>query len=79
MTDAVEAFKAEFGEAMAQAETFARRAERGLPADRWATTREMHLVAKGIRAQQALIRMQADVMLGLLAEMGADNANTAPK
>ena len=76
MTDPVDAFRAQYGEALAQAETFSRRAEKQIPADRWASEREMHLVAKGIRAQQRIIAMQTDVILGLLSEIGGDDGGS---
>lgn len=55
-------FEAEHAEALAQANEYARRAEKGLPEDRWATTRQQHLVAKGIRAMQQIMHMQAEVL-----------------
>lgn len=41
-------------EAFRVAEKFCERAERGLPPDRWATTAEMHKVARAYQALYAL-------------------------
>jgi post-segregation antitoxin (ccd killing protein) len=52
----------EHREALSQASEFARRAEKGIPCDRWATERQMHLVAKGIRAMQQVMLWQAETL-----------------
>lgn len=63
-------FREEHAEALAQATEFARRARKGLPADRWASTRQLHLVAKGIEAQQQIMRWQAETLRALLHDGG---------
>lgn len=52
----------EHREALSQASEFARRAEKGIPCDRWATERQMFLVAKGIRAMQRIMLWQAEAL-----------------
>lgn len=61
----LENWRKEHEEALSQASEFARRAEKGLPADRWATERQMHLVARGIRAMQKIMLWQAEAMVAL--------------
>ena len=63
--DDLDAFAAENGPAIAQAATFARRCERGLPPDRWATTAEMHQVARGIWALTRLVAIQTALLADL--------------
>ena len=58
-------FQEEFAEAMATANTFARRAQKKIPPDRWATEREMHLVAKGIWGYIQLLEWQAEYLKAL--------------
>ena len=48
--DDIDAFAESSGEAIAQAVEFTRRARKGLPPDRWASVRQMYLVADGITA-----------------------------
>jgi len=48
-------WKEEMQEALAQASEFARKAKRKLPVDRWASERQMWLVAKGIEARDQII------------------------
>lgn len=59
-------------EAIAQAETFARRAEKGLPTDRWASDRQMVLVARGIRSMQRIMAAQSDLIVAMVRTMDAD-------
>lgn len=68
----IDAFKERFGESLSQAETFARRKEKGLPVDRWASTREMYLVANGIRALHQIIAMQTAVIVAMTEAEDAD-------
>lgn len=48
-------WKEEMQEALAQASEFVRRAKKKIPADRWASERQMWLVAKGIEARDQII------------------------
>lgn len=66
----IEAFADENGAAMAMAAKFARRAQRGLPPDRWATTHEMHQVAHGIAALHRLIAIQSALIEALASQDG---------
>lgn len=68
----LENFREEYDEALSQATEFARRRRKGLPADRWATERQMHLVAKGIDAMTQIMTWQAD-MLKQFAESARDS------
>lgn len=61
-------FREQHAEALAQASEFARRARKGIPTDRWATERQMHLVAKGIRAMQQIMAMQCEVLEAMTRE-----------
>lgn len=61
-------FREEHAEALAQAAEFARRARKRIPTDRWATERQLHLVAKGIEAQMQIMRWQADTLRALLQD-----------
>ena len=63
---ALEDFEREHAEALAQAAEFARRARKGIPPDRWASTRQMYLVAKGIEAQIQIMRWQAETLAALM-------------
>lgn len=67
----IDAFAAENMESISQAHEFARREAKGLPNDRWATARQMHLVAQGIRAQATIIGWLTEVI------EGAADANTS--
>jgi hypothetical protein len=54
--DDIAAFEEQNREALAQANEYARRVEKGLPPDRFVTgTKNAALVGRGIRAQQAMI------------------------
>lgn len=66
-------FREQHAEALAQAAEFSRRARKGIPPDRWASTRQLHLVAKGIEAQMQIMRWQAETLAAL---MKVDDART---
>jgi hypothetical protein len=72
----IEAFTDGHKDAIAAAETYLRRARRGLPPDRWATGADgARMVAQGIMALQQIIAWQNDVILAMLDEpvrRGAD-------
>lgn len=63
-------FEREYGEALEAAAEFARRKEKGIPSDRWA---DGHVgavnVAIGIRAMQAIMAMQSQVISEMFADM----------
>lgn len=63
---ALEDFEREHAEALAQAAEFARCARKGIPPDRWASTRQMYLIAKGIEAMQQIMRWQAETLAALV-------------
>ena len=71
--DDIDAFRDKNAEAIAQASEYARRAEKGLPVDRWASARQAHLVAKGIRALLILVAIQTATIEALA------NAHTPPE
>jgi hypothetical protein len=59
--DDIAAFEEMNREALAQANEYARRVEKGLPPDRFVTgTKNAVLVGRGIRAQQAIIALFCD-------------------
>lgn len=58
----IDDFREEYGEALAQAAEFARRKRKGTPTDRWATERQMHLVADGITAMAQIIEWQGEYL-----------------
>ena len=60
--DDIEAFREYNAGALSQAAEYARRAEKGLPVDRWASTRQAYLVAQGIRAMQQIIALQTEAI-----------------
>jgi hypothetical protein len=56
-------FRKDHEEALAQAHEYARRVEKGLPADRFVTgTKNAVLVGRGIRAQAIIIAMLTDAL-----------------
>jgi len=62
-------FRPEHAAALAAAAEFRRRAEKGIPADRWADgTAGAALVAQGIAIMEGLLETQADVIRAMLAE-----------
>ena len=63
--DDIEAFHDDNASALSQASEYARRAEKGLPVDRWATVGQAHLVAQGIRAMQQIIGLQTEIIKAL--------------
>lgn len=56
--DDIDAFRDEHQDALNEAAAYARRAAEGLPVDRWSTTQQAILVAKGIRALTVIIAIQ---------------------
>lgn len=58
----IEAFADDNAEAITQAAEFARRKRKGLPVDRWATERQLHLVARGIDALFAMNAFYAAIL-----------------
>lgn len=65
--DDIDAFKADNEAALAAADEYKRRAEKGLPADRFADgTEGAYLVAQGIAAYQWIVSVQATGMLNML-------------
>ena len=71
----IDAFGAENKEAIAAACRFSRRYHRGIPPDRWATTREMQLVAQGIDAQVKIIQALTQVIVDAMEEYNANTPN----
>lgn len=63
----IAAFQDDNAEGLAQAAEFARRAAKRIPTDRWATERQMHLVAQGIHAMQAIMTWQAETLAMLVS------------
>lgn len=63
--DDIEAFQEQSAESLSQASEFARRARKGLPPDRWASARQMYLVASGIDALSQIIAWQSEVIAAL--------------
>lgn len=61
-------FREEHAEALAQAAEFARRSRKGLPSDRLASDRQLHLVAKGITAMQQIMHWQAETLAALIKD-----------
>lgn len=65
----IEAFAEANEDAMKAAREFARRSDKGLPADRWYDgTQGAHMVAQGIKAQAVINEMLAGAFLALWAE-----------
>lgn len=68
-------FREEHDAALKQASEFARRAEKGLPSDRYGSAKELWLTAKGIRAMQRIIDMQTDALEDMWAAQIAASAS----
>lgn len=66
--DDIEAFQEMNAEAIATACEFRRRRLKNIPSDRWATDRQMYLVADGIGALLQIIAWQAET-LRILADV----------
>lgn len=64
----IDAFAERNGEALAQAAEYARRAGKGIPVDRWASVRQAHLVAQGIRALTQIVEFQTATIEALRDE-----------
>lgn len=61
-------FYARNSKAIAAASKYARRAERGIPADRWSDgTEGALLVARGIRAQEVIMSMLSEALGAMIA------------
>lgn len=71
----IDDFREEYGEALAQAAEFSRRKRKGIPPDRWATERQMHLVADGITAMAQIIEWQSEFLKSFVEQ--ASDARTA--
>lgn len=70
--DDIEAFREDNAEALEAASEYARRAAKGLPADRYADgTDGAYLVAQGIAAQQSIMVMQTAALVDLFEAMRA--------
>lgn len=68
--DDIEAFREDNAEALEAATEYARRAAKGLPADRYADgTEGAYLVAQGIAAQQSIMAMQTVALMDLFEAM----------
>lgn len=65
-------FREEHAEALDAASEFSRRARKGLPSDRWATQRQLHLVAKGIDAMNQIMAMQRTFLEAIVRAEDAD-------
>jgi hypothetical protein len=66
----IEAFEANNSECLAAASEYARRANKGLPSDRWADgTTGAVMVAQGIIAQQRIMAMQTAALVDLYEAM----------
>ena len=60
--DDIDAFRENSAEAIATAIEFARRKDKNIPSDRWATTRQMYLVADGIKALMQISAWQTEAL-----------------
>lgn len=70
--DDITAFENDNATALQAASEYARRAAKGIPADRWTTgTHGARLVAQGITAQQRIMAMQTAALVGLYEAMQA--------
>lgn len=58
----VEQYARDEAESIGQALEYARRAEKGLPADRYGSVRQMILAARGIKAMATIIGMQTAII-----------------
>lgn len=68
MTPDIDAWDRATAEARSAAAEFARRARNGIPPDRWATTRQLYLVAAGIDALHQQIAMMTAAMEALCVD-----------
>ena len=69
--DDIAAFTEGHAEALEAAQTFVKRAQRGLPADRCSTGADgAKMVAQGIFAMQCIMAWQTDLILALTQEVG---------
>ena len=68
--DDIAAFQDDNASALQAATEYARRAEKGIPADRWTDgTHGARMVAQGIAAQSRIIAMQTAALLALYGAM----------
>lgn len=68
--DDIDAFEADNADAIAAASEYARRAAKGLPADRFADGADgAMLVARGIHAYQVIMAVQTDALAGMAQEL----------
>jgi uncharacterized membrane protein len=66
--DDLDAFYSRNSKAIATASEYARRAEKGIPSDRWADgTEGAALVARGIRAQEVIMSMLSEALGAMIA------------
>ena len=70
--DDIDAFAENNGEAIAQAVEFTRRARKGLPPDRWASVRQMYLVADGITALMQISAWQTEALARVIEATTGD-------
>lgn len=68
----LEDFREEHAEALDAASEFSRRAKKGTPPDRWATQRQLHLVAKGIDAMNQIMALQRTFLEAIVRAQDAD-------
>lgn len=74
--DDIAAFEADNADAIAAANEYVRRAQKGLPADRLCDgATGALLVARGIHAYQAIMAVQADALAALADELQARGAD----
>ena len=62
------AFQEESEPAFAEGRKVVRRADRGIPADRWTTTEGMHLVADCIKRQWVIMGLLTDALAAYVAD-----------
>ena len=67
--DDIDAFAEGHEEALSAAETYLRRARKGIPPDRWTDGADgARMVAQGIMAMQQIIDWQNDALLAMMRE-----------
>ncbi len=71
--DDIAAFAAENADHIEAAKEMRRRAEKGLPVDRWGSEDAMFAAAKGIYAMEQLLAIYADASANMLAEIQRAN------